>query len=162
MYLDAYSFLQDEHDALTPYEALLDLPDDVFDAVVADANEWSARDLLGHIVLAQEAALAVARELALGPSSPEMERQEAVWASSPAAGDALNAAGIERFRAMPAEDVRAAFRSTAGELRGYLTTVPESRWLKDARRQEYFLGETADHYVDHLKELRAILAAAGR
>ncbi len=162
MYLDAYSLLQDEHDALQPYEALLSLSDDELDVEVADAGGWSARDLLGHIVLWQEAALATARELAVGPRSATMERLEAQWASAPEAGDAMNAEGIARFRAMSAEEVRAAFKTTAGELRGYLTVVPEARWIKDAKNQEYFLGETADHYTDHVKELRAILAALGR
>ena len=47
----------------------------------------------------------------------------------------------------------------SGELRGYLTVVPESRWIKHASHQEYFFGETTEHYEDHLKELRAILEA---
>jgi hypothetical protein len=160
MYLDALSFLEDERDALAPYERLLDLTDEQLDVPVEGAGGWSGRDLLGHIVLWQEAALATAKELAVGPSSPTMERLEAQWASSPEAGDALNEEGLARFRAMPIEDVRAAFRSTAGELRGYLTVVPEARWIKDSGHQEYFFGETTEHYGDHLKELQAILEAA--
>ena len=49
-----------------------------------------------------------------------------------------------------------------GELRGYLTVVPETRWLKHADHQRFFLDETIDHYEDHLADLAAILAAAGR
>ena len=30
------------------------------------------------------------------------------------------------------DEVRARFRTSPGELRGYLTVVPESRWLKNA------------------------------
>jgi hypothetical protein len=161
MYLDALSFLEDERDGLRPYERLLDLTDEQLDVPVEAAGGWSGRDLLGHIVLWQEAALATARELAVGPTSPTMERLEAQWASSPEAGDAMNADGIARFRAMSADDVRAAFRSTAGELRGYLTVVPEARWIKDASHQEYFFGELTEHYEEHLKELQAILEASG-
>lgn len=160
MYLDALSFLEDERDALRPYERLLELSDAQLDVEVAGAHGWSGRDLLGHLVLAQEAALAVAKELAVGPKSAEMERQEALWSASPEAGDAVNQAGIERFRAMPIADVREAFRDTAGELRGYLTVVPEARWIKDSAHQEYFFGEMTEHYEEHLTDLQAILEAA--
>jgi hypothetical protein len=161
MYLDALSFLEDERDGLRPYERLLDLTDEQLDKPVEGAGGWSGRDLLGHITLWQEAALATAKELAVGTTSPTMDRLEAQWAGSPEAGDAMNADGLARFRAMSADEVRAAFRSTAGELRGYLTVVPEARWIKDAGHQEYFFGETTEHYEEHLKELQAILEAAG-
>jgi hypothetical protein len=157
MYLDALSFLEDERDAFRAYEALLDLTDEQLDRPVEEAGRWSGRDLMGHIVLWQEAALAAAKELAVGEASPSMERIEAQWA---AGGDQMNADGLVRFRAMPLDEVRAAFRATAGELRGYLTVVPEARWIKHAAHQEYFFGETLEHYEDHRKELRAILDAA--
>lgn len=157
MYLDALSFLEDERDAFRTYEALLDLTDEQLDRPVDAAGGWSGRDLMGHIVLWQEAALASAKELALGPDSPSMARMEALWDDGV---DQLNEDGLARFRAMALDDVRAAFRNTAGELRGYLTVVPEIRWIKDAAHQEYFVGETLEHYADHVKELRAILDAA--
>jgi hypothetical protein len=157
MYLDALSFLEDERDAFRAYEALLDLTDEQLDRPVEAAGGWSGRDLMGHIVLWQEAALATAKELAVGEASPTMERIEAQWA---AGGDQMNEDGLARFRAMPADEVRAVFRNTAGELRGYLTVVPEARWIKHASHQEYFFGETMEHYEEHTKELRAILDAA--
>lgn len=157
MYLDALSFLEDERDGFRAYEALLELTDEQLDRPVEAAGGWSGRDLMGHIVFWQQAALAAAKELAVGETSPSMERIEAAWA---AGGDQMNEDAIARFRAMPIDEVRAAFRSTAGELRGYLTVVPEARWIKHAAHQEYFFGETLEHYDDHLKELRAILDAA--
>jgi hypothetical protein len=157
MYLDALSFLEDERDAFRAYEALLDLTDEQLDRPVEAAGGWSGRDLMGHIVLWQEAALATAKELAVGEGSPTMERIEAQWA---AGGDQINEDGLARFRAMTVDEVRAVFRNTAGELRGYLTVVPEARWIKHAAHQEYFFGETMEHYEDHTKELRAILDAA--
>jgi len=157
MYFDALSFLEDERDAFRAYEALLDLTDEELDRPVEAAGGWSGRDLMGHIVLWQEAALATAKELAVGEASPTMERIEAAWA---AGGDQINEEGLARFRAMPMDEVRAALRSTAGELRGYLTVVPEVRWIKHSAHQEYFIGETLEHYEDHTKELRAILDAA--
>ena len=75
------------------------------------------------------------------------------------AGDQLNDEGLARFRAMPIDEVRARFRTVSGELRGYLTVVPESRWIKHATHQEYFFGELTEHYEEHEKELRAILEA---
>lgn len=158
MYLDALSFLEDERDAFRPYEALLELTDEQLDRPVDAAGGWSGRDLMGHLVLWQEAALASAKELAMGERSPTQERLNAEW-DTPGVGDRLNAEGLERFRAMPLDDVRAAFRTTAGELRGYLTVVPEIRWVKNADHQNWFVSETLEHYEEHLKELQAILAS---
>jgi len=157
MYLDALSFLEDERDAFRAYEALLDLTDEQLERRVEAAGGWSGRDLMGHIVLWQEAALVAAKELALGPESPSIARIEAQWA---AGGDDMNTQGLERFRAMTIDEVRTAFRNTAGELRGYLTVVPEIRWVKNPAHMSHFLGETLEHYEEHLGELRAILDAS--
>jgi hypothetical protein len=159
MYLDALSFLEDERDGFRAYEALQALNDEQLDIPVAAAGGWSGRDLMGHVILWQEAALATAKELALGEQSPTMDRLEAQWNSGPGAGDRMNADGIARFRAMPIAEVRELFRTVSGELRGYLTVVPESRWIKHSAHQEYFFGETTEHYEEHQKELRAILEA---
>src|SRR5664279_2861059 len=70
MYFDALSFLEDERDAWRPYEALFTLTPEHLELPVAGEDRWSARDLLGHLVFWQERALAVARELAVGPASP--------------------------------------------------------------------------------------------
>ncbi|MEO5965911.1 MAG: maleylpyruvate isomerase N-terminal domain-containing protein [Candidatus Limnocylindrales bacterium] len=160
MYLDALSFLEDERDAFRPYEALDGLTDEQLDRPVEAAGGWSGRDLMGHMLVWQETALATARELALGEQSPTMTRLEAEWDAAPGAGDLMNAAAIERYRALPIDEVRTQFRTVSGELRGYLTVVPESRWIKHAKHQEWFFGETTEHYEEHAKELRAILEAA--
>jgi hypothetical protein len=75
--------------------------------------------------------------------------------------DALNVAALEEWRALPLEELLERARTVAGELRGHLTVVPESRWLKDSAVQAYFAGETIDHYAEHADDLAAILAAAG-
>jgi hypothetical protein len=59
-------------------------------------------------------------------------------------------------------EVRARFSTLPGELRGHLTVVPETRWLKDPDHLKTFLENTTEHYAEHEPELRAILAAAGR
>ena len=159
MYLDALSFLEDERDTFRAYEALDALTDEQLDIPVAAAGGGCGRAQMGHVTLWQEAALATAKELALGETSPTMERLEAQWNSAPDAGDAMNEEGIARFRAMSIAEVRELFRNVAGELRGYLTVVPESRWIKHASHQEYFFGEMTEHYEEHQKELRAILEA---
>jgi hypothetical protein len=160
MYLDALSFLEDEREAFRPYEALDALSDEQLDRPVEAADGWSGRDLMGHIVLWQDVALTTAKELAVGERSPSMERLDALWAE-PGAGDGMNDEAIARYRAMPIAEVRKQFRDTAGELRGYLTVVPESRWVKHSSHMEWFLGETIDHYEEHLPTLRAILEAVG-
>ena len=159
MYFDALSFLEDERDGFRPYEALAALTDEQLDRPVEGAGGWSGRDLMGHMLLWQEAALATAKELAVGERSPTMETLDAAWAEE-GEGDRLNDEGIARFRAMPMDEVRRLFRETGGELRGYLTVVPEARWVKHAGHQEYFFGETTAHYEEHLPALRAILEAA--
>ena len=141
------------------YEALDALTDEQLDIPVDAAGGWSGRDLMGHLILWQEAALTAAKELAVNDQSPTIDQLEATWNASPDAGDRMNEAAIARFRGMPIEDVRAQFRTVAGELRGYLTVVPESRWIKHSTHQEWFFGETIEHYEDHAKELRAILEA---
>lgn len=159
MYLDALSFLEDERDAFRAYEALDALTDEQLDIPVEAAGGWSGRDLMGHMIVWQEAALAAAKELAVNDQSPTIDRLEAEWNASPDAGDRINEAATSRFRAMPLADVRSQFGTVAGELRGYLTVVPESRWIKHSTHQEWFFGETIEHYEEHEKELRAILEA---
>jgi hypothetical protein len=159
MYFDALSFLEDERDAFRPYEALEALTDDQLDRPVDGAHGWTARDLMGHILLWQDVALTTAKELAVGERSATMERMDAEWAV-PGAGDRMNDEAIERYRALPIAEARQRFRDTAGELRGYLTVVPEARWVKHADHMRWFLDETIDHYETHLPELQAILAAA--
>jgi Mycothiol maleylpyruvate isomerase N-terminal domain len=159
MYLDALSFLEDERDAFRAYEALDALTDAQLDQPVEAAGGWSGRDLMGHLILWQGVALATAKELAMGEHSPTMERTEAEW-ETPGAGDRINDEAIARFRSLPIAEAREQFRTVSGELRGYLTVVPEVRWIKNAEHQEYFFGETIEHYEDHLTTLRAILEAA--
>ncbi len=60
------------------------------------------------------------------------------------------------------DDLRARFATLPGQLRGHLTVVPESRWLKHGDHQRFFRAETTAHYEDHVADLAAILAAAGR
>jgi DinB superfamily len=161
MYFDALSFLEDERESWRPFETLSQLSDEQLERPLEAAHGWSGRDLMGHILVWQEAALASAKELAVNETSPTKERLDAEW-DVPGAGDRMNAEYLERFRAMPIADVRARFREVAGELRGYLTVVPEARWIKHADHQNWFFGETTEHYEEHLPELRAILEAVSR
>lgn len=162
MYLDALSFLEEERDAFRPFEALDGLTDEQLERPVEAAGGWSGRDLMGHLIHGQDAALAAAKELAVGEQSPALDQLNADWDATPDAGDRINAEAIARFRAMPIAEVRERFRTVAGEMRGYLTVVPESRWVKHPTHMTFFLGETLDHYAEHERDLRAILEAAGR
>jgi hypothetical protein len=157
VYLDALSFLEDERDAWRPYEALAAIPDDRLDVPVDAAHGWSARALIAHMVGWQQVALTIAKELAVNETSPEMARMDAEFDSR---GDELNAEMIERWRSLSPSEVRDKLQSVAGELRGYLTVVPESRWIKHPTHLETFVGETLEHYDDHRGDLDAILAAA--
>jgi hypothetical protein len=161
MYVDALSFLEDERDAWAPFEALALLSDaDLERELPADgpAHGWSGRDLMAHLTGWQQVALDVARELALRETSGTKERVDSEWES--AGGDAINARITEEWRALPLDEVRRRFGTVAGELRGYLTVVPETRWVKNTAHLEFFLECTLDHYEDHEPELQAVLAAA--
>jgi hypothetical protein len=158
VYLNALEFLEEERDAWRPFEALASVPDDRVDVEVPDAHGWTARDLMSHLVAWQGYALEVAKELAVGERSPTKQRLDEEWERR---GDAMNLDIQVEWRALPIEEVRRRLREVPGELRGYLTVVPESRWLKDGDMLRYFTDETVDHYADHTADLDAILSAAG-
>jgi hypothetical protein len=158
MYFDALSFLEDERDAWRPFEALFVIPDDRFDLPVEGAHGWSARELLSHLAAYQSHCLDVARELAVGERSPAHAAMDAAWKDR---GDAVNDELAAAWRALSDGEVRQRAAALPGELRGYLTVVPEARWVKHPVFGPFFEDELLDHYADHEADLRVILAAAG-
>ncbi|HEY3522969.1 MAG TPA: maleylpyruvate isomerase N-terminal domain-containing protein [Candidatus Limnocylindrales bacterium] len=157
MYLDGLSFLDDEREAWRPFEALADLPDELVTDPVPAAHGWSGRDLMTHLGMWLEIALQGAKELAVGEGSATLRKADADW---DAKGDAMNDELAAAWADLPLDEVRHRFRTLPGELRGYLTVVPESRWLKDAEAFRWLSEETIDHYADHEKDLAAILSAS--
>lgn len=158
MYLNALEFLEEERDAWRPFEALDGLGDEALDTAIDAAHDWSGRDLIAHMVAWQQNALDVAKELAVGETSATKVRSDREWEER---GDAINDEIQAEWRAMPMAEVRRRLREIPGELRGYLTVVPESRWIKHADNLRFFTDETIDHYADHAADLEAILEAAG-
>lgn len=164
MYGSALELLEEERDAFRPYEALAGLGDAELTLATDPAGPgmgWSGRDLVAHIVGWLEIALAVARELAVGERSATFDGLDALAAAA-GGWDAWNAQLLERWRALPMDEVRRRLAEVPGELRGTLTVVPERRWLKDAEMSRFFTGDTIDHYEDHLTVLGAVLRGAGR
>lgn len=159
MYLDAMEFLEEERDAWAPYEALAALRDDQLSGPVEGAHGWSGRDLMAHLLAWQGVSLDAARELAIHERSSVFARIDADWEAR--GGDVVNDDITRTWAEMPIDDLRERFRTQPGELRGYLTVVPEARWLKDAATLKSFYDETIDHYADHMSDLQAILEAAG-
>ena len=157
MYLNALEFLEEEREAWRPYEALDDLTDEQLDTPLEAAHDWSGRDLIAHLVAWQENALEVAKELAVGETSAAKARSDREWAER---GDGMNLDIQVEWRAMDMTEVRRRLRTVPGELRGYLTVVPESRWLKHADNLRFFVDETIDHYADHASDLEAVLDAS--
>ena len=160
MYLDSLEFLEEEREAWAPFEALSGLTDDQLTLPVAGAHGWSGRQLMAHLVSGHEIALAVATELAVNQASPTKVRSDADWEAR--GGEAINAEIDARWAARPLDELRDRFRKLPGELRGYLTVVPETRWLKHADHLRFFLGETTEHYEEHRADLGAVLAAVER
>jgi hypothetical protein len=158
MYLNALEFLDEEREAWRPFEALADLADDRLEASAPDAHDWSARDLMGHLLAWQEVALAVARELAVSETSPAKAAADSDWESR--GGEVINAEIQARYRELLVDELKQRFRSVPGELRGTLTVVPETRWVKNSDHLRFFMDQTVDHYADHEADLAAILTAA--
>ena len=159
MYLDALEFLDEERDAWAPFEALGELTDEQLTTPVPDAHGWSGRQLMSHLLAWQENAMTVATELAVDAASPAKERSDADWEHR--GGEVINAELDAVWAELPLDEVRRRFASVPGQLRGYLTVVPETRWLKDADYQRFFSEETTEHYEEHLTDLRAILESTG-
>jgi hypothetical protein len=158
MYLNALEFLEEERDAWQPYEALAALSDEQLSVPVAEAHGWSGRVLMSHLLEYQELAVAAATELAVNETSPTIARVDADWEARD--GAVINAEVDAKWAARSMDEVRERFRTVAGELRGYLTVVPETRWLKHADHRRFFLEETTEHYEEHRPDLEAVLAAA--
>jgi hypothetical protein len=156
MYLNALEFLEEERDAWRPFEALASLTDEQLDVPIDDAHEWSGRDLIAHLVAWQTNALDVAKELAVGETSATKERADKEWDER---GDEMNLDIQVEWRALPIAEVRRRLHEVPGELRGYLTVVPETRWLKHGDNLKFFVDETINHYADHTADLEAILGA---
>jgi hypothetical protein len=157
MYLNALEFLEEERDAWRPYEALASLTDEQLEVPIDEAHEWSGRDLIAHLLAWQENALEVAKELAVSETSATKQRSDAEWDER---GDAMNLDIQVEWRALPMDEVRRRLNEVPGELRGYLTVVPETRWIKHNDNLRFFLEETIDHYSEHSADLEAILDAA--
>lgn len=160
MYLDAMEFLDEEHDAWTPFQALADLTDEQLATAIPEAHDWSGRDLMAHMLAWQGVALDIARELAVGETSATIARVDADWKTR--GGEVVNDEIQATWASRPLDELRAAFRSQPGELRGTLTVVPEARWVKHPKHMQNLQEETVAHYRDHEADLAAILAAAGR
>jgi hypothetical protein len=160
VYLDGLSFLEDERDAWRPYEALRLLSDSDLERAVDGAHGWSGRDLMGHMTHWQLLALDVAKELALGDRSPTKDAADADFEARGA--DVVNAEVDALWRSKPIDEVRQEFARVPGELRGFLTVVPETRWVKNSDMQTFFYEETVEHYADHEADLGAVLEAVVR
>lgn len=158
MYRDALEFLEEERDTWAPYEALLALSDAQLSVPLLGAHLWSGRNLIGHLLAYQEIALQVATDLAVNETSATKARVEADWDAR--GGDVVNAEVDATWAAIPMAELRERFVTIPGQMRGYLTVVPEARWLKHAVHQKFLHAETTEHYEDHRADLEAVLASA--
>jgi hypothetical protein len=161
MYMQALEFLEDERDSWRPYEALAALSDEQLERATAEdsaAHGWSGRDLISHMVAWREYLLSVARELALNEHSETQRLLDAEWDAVGA--DAVNERLAVPWRTLPMVEVRHRLDNVPGELRGYLTVVPETRWIKNADVQRAFVETTLEHDEEHRADLEHILQEA--
>jgi hypothetical protein len=158
MYLNALEFLEEERDAWAPFESLMQLSDEQLSRPVETAHGWSGRQLIGHLLHWQGHALEVAKELAVNERSVTKEALDEDWERR--GGDVVNDEVDAIWSAKSMAEVRETFTTQPGELRGYLTVVPESRWLKNPDYLAFLTDELTEHYEDHLADLEAVLEAA--
>jgi hypothetical protein len=158
MYLSALEFLEEERDAWAPFEALALLSDEQLSRPLETAHGWSGRQLIGHLLHWQGHALEVAKELAVNETSAAKEALDEDWERR--GGDVVNDEVDAIWGAKPMAEVRETLKTQPGELRGYLTVVPESRWLKNADYLAFLTEELTEHYDEHRPELEAVLEAA--
>jgi hypothetical protein len=157
MYSNALEYLEDEREGWAPYESLADVPDERFDEPTppdGPGHGWSARILMSHMLAWHEICLSVARELALDETSRTFESVTREWRER---RDAMNEDLHARYADLPAAELKRRFRELPGELRGTLTVVPETRWLKHPRHSEVFVEWILEHEAEHRQELDAIL-----
>ena len=115
-------FLEEERELWRPFEALDSLTDEQLDRPIDEAHDWSGRDLIAHLV-----ALAVERP----PGREGARRGRDIGDEGPIRcgvgrarrRDEPRHPGRE-WRALPMDEVRRR-REVPGELRGYLTVVPD-------------------------------------
>lgn len=162
MYMDGLAFLDEERDAWRPFEQLLELSDEELERPIEGAHGWTGRDLMAHLGAWLDWWLRIARELAVNPQSPTYDELRSLDSDWEAQGPAINARYQAEWAALPMAEVRRRFETMPGELRGYLTVVPENRWLKEDEHLKSLLENTTEHYAEHEPDLRAVLAAAGR
>ena len=104
-------FLEEEHDAWAPYEALADLSDEQLERPVEAAHGWSGRDLMAHMLAWQGVALDAAKELAVGETSATIARVDADWEAR--GGEAVNEEITRTWAAIPMAELRERFRDPA-------------------------------------------------
>ena len=158
MYLNALEFIEEERDAWAPHEALAELSDAQLSRPLESAHGWSGRQLIGHLLHWQGHALRVLTELAVNETSEQKAALDADWEVR--GGDVVNEEVDSIWAAKSMDEIRETFRSQPGELRGYMTVVPESRWLKNPDMRAFLSEELTDHYNDHVNDLEAILTSA--
>ena len=160
MYLDSLEFLEEERDAWAPVRGARRPDRRAARGPVADAHGWTGRQLMAHLVAWQENALAVATELAVNETSPTKARVRRRLGRARRRGRSTPRSTRPGRRCRWPRSASGS-RTIPGQLRGYLTVVPETRWLKHADHQTFFHDETTAHYEEHRADLDAILAAAG-
>lgn len=158
MYLNALEFIEEERDSWRPYEVLAELSDEQLARPVDAAHGWSGRQLIGHLLHWQGHALGVLTELSVNETSLRKEALDAEWEER--GGDVVNEEVDATWAAKPMSEIRDTLRTQPGEVRGYMTVVPETRWLKNADYRQFLSDELTEHYEEHLADLEAILAAA--
>ena len=159
VFLDGRSFLEEQGEAWRQHEHLRDLTDEQLSRPIEAAHGWSGRDLMGRMLVWLSIQLEVARELAVSETSTRSAEVQADWEAR--GGEVVNAGLLDAWGRLPMSAIRSLFVSVLGELRGTLTVVPETRWLKNPREMDGVMDSTLDHYEEQAGDLEAVLASAG-
>jgi hypothetical protein len=147
------AFLADEAEAFRPFEAILSLDPAGLDGGPR-AHDWSARDLLAHLVGWHEVATGVAIELQTSTVSPRKAAADAAW---DARGDQLNDEIRDAWASLPIEEFRTRARRARADLIAALRAAPLANWWESDEYFAYFLSELQEHYADHRAALDVVL-----
>jgi len=152
----AAGLLEEERRAFAGLEALGRLTDAQLDQPIAAAHDWSARDLIAHVIAWLDDVIAVADDLRVSGTSAARERSRRTFA---AAGDEINARIQAEWRELPLAEVRRRLRDVPVALREAVAAVPASNWAGDDDNLTFVRVYTIGHYADHADDLAAVLAA---
>ena len=139
---DLLSMLQESRSELA--SAIQGLPEDKMTVPLAD--DWSAKDIMGHITAWDEFTVSDLRRIARG-------RLPCLAAFREAEVDSWNAFLIRPRKLFPLPQIRAEFEEARAEMAAVLKDLPEALLARGTMVRN-IVGVFANHEKDHARQVR--------